>query len=142
LQHWWMLTTVFSKHHITLLALRGVDTVVNTHCVLYYNCSVSLLGIQKKKLIESLNVWGGSQGSDLLSVDCYERKDSKWSKTFYGVTSLMITLQYPYITFWRLDDSHDIQYIGIIAAWSLAWITATKYYYLYSFTMHVAITYV
>jgi len=117
-----MLTTVFSKDHITLLALRGVDMAVNTHCVLYYNCSDSLLGIQKKKkkgnwVFECMG-WGTRKWQ--LSVDCYERKDSKWSKTFYGVTSLMITLQYPYITFWRLDDSCDIQYIAIIAAWSLA----------------------
>jgi len=32
----------------------------------------------------------------------------------------MITLQYPCVTFWRLDDSCDIQHIAIIAAWNSA----------------------
>jgi len=59
-----MLTTVFSKHHITLLSLQRVGMAVNTHCMLDYNCGDSSLCIQKKKVIESLNVWGGAQGSD------------------------------------------------------------------------------
>jgi hypothetical protein len=59
-----MLTIVFSKHHTTLLALQGVGTAVNTHCMLHCNCSDSSLCVQKKIVIEPWNVWGGAQGID------------------------------------------------------------------------------
>ena len=108
-----------TPHCITDFA-GGGGTAVNTHCALHYNCSDSSLCIQSKKgnwVCECMG-WGTRKWQ--LSVDCYERKDSKWSKTYYGVTSLMITLQYPYITFWKLDDSCDIQYSAVIGAWSVA----------------------
>ena len=101
------------------MALQGVGTAVNTHCMVHYYCSEFVIYPKKKgNLIFECIAWGTRKWQ--FWVDCYERLDSKWSKTFYGVTSLMITLQYPYITFWRLDDSCDIQYIAIIAAWSSA----------------------
>lgn len=60
-----MLTTVCIKHHITLLALQGVGMARNTHCMVHCNYSENSLRIQKKKgVIESLNIWGGSQGND------------------------------------------------------------------------------